>query len=157
MPHQCMECKNIVERGSINLKMGCPVCGCKKFQYIRPQNSSPSATECVGDIALIEAVKKAEMRIRAEEIKTAPKSVAGEETRLAPARKPWSIRREEPQIESIRIIEPGTYDINLELLLNRKALVVAREEGNYFLDLPSAMKPDTKNWRNWRSNWRKKR
>jgi len=157
MPHQCMECKNIVERGSIDLKMGCPVCGCKKFQYIRPQNSPPATAEYMENIASIEAaVKKAEIRLRAEEIKVS-QSVTGAETHLAPARKPWSIRREEPRIESVRIVEPGTYDINLEALLNRKTLVVAQEEGDYLLDLSSAMKSDTKNWRNWRSNWRKKR
>ncbi|HMK47363.1 MAG TPA: Zn-ribbon containing protein [Methanocella sp.] len=156
MPHQCMECKKIVERGSMDLKMGCPVCGCKKFQYIRPQDSPPTAAEYMKDVSSIEAaVKKAEMRIRAEEIKAA-KPIAEEETLLMPVIKPWPIRCEESRIESVMIVEPGTYDINLEVLLNRKALVVAREEGNYFLDLPSAMKP-TKNWRNWRSSWRKKR
>jgi predicted nucleic acid-binding Zn-ribbon protein len=47
-------------------------------------------------------------------------------------------------IESIRIIENGTYDINLPLLLSRKELVMSREEGNYMVDLNSALKPQKK-------------
>jgi predicted nucleic acid-binding Zn-ribbon protein len=48
------------------------------------------------------------------------------------------------RIESVRIVENGTYDINLPLLLSRKEFVMSREEGNYMVDLNSALKPEKK-------------
>jgi predicted nucleic acid-binding Zn-ribbon protein len=48
------------------------------------------------------------------------------------------------RIESVRIVEHGTYDINLPLLLSRKELVTSKEEGSYTLDLNSALKSGKK-------------
>jgi uncharacterized protein len=65
------------------------------------------------------------------------------EQKPAPAKKP-SADKLGDRIESVRIVEHGTYDINLPLLLSRKELVTSKEEGNYTLDLNSALKPGKK-------------
>jgi len=44
-------------------------------------------------------------------------------------------------IESIRIIAPGQYEINLEKLLEREEIIIALEEdGRYIIHLPSLLK-----------------
>lgn len=44
-------------------------------------------------------------------------------------------------IESVRIIAPGQYEINLEKLLERDEIIIALEEdGRYMIHLPSLLK-----------------
>ncbi len=50
-------------------------------------------------------------------------------------------RAEEERVESVRILGPGSYELNLDSLLERKELVMAiKEEGSYALHLPSVFK-----------------
>lgn len=50
-------------------------------------------------------------------------------------------RRAEERVESVRILGPGSYELNLDSLLERKELVMAiKEEGSYALHLPSVFK-----------------
>ena len=47
-------------------------------------------------------------------------------------------RTDEERVESVRILGPGSYELNLDTLFERKELVMAiREEGSYALHLPS--------------------
>jgi hypothetical protein len=47
-------------------------------------------------------------------------------------------KTDEERVESVRILGPGSYELNLESLFERKELVMAiREEGSYALHLPS--------------------
>ncbi len=44
-------------------------------------------------------------------------------------------------IESVRILAPGQYEINLEKLLEREEIVIAlQEDGRYVIHLPSLLK-----------------
>jgi predicted nucleic acid-binding Zn-ribbon protein len=48
-------------------------------------------------------------------------------------------------IESIRIIAPGQYEINLEKLFEREEIIIALEEdGKYVIHLPSLLKKKPK-------------
>ena len=48
---------------------------------------------------------------------------------------------DEDRVESVRILGPGSYELNLDSLFERKELVMAiREEGSYALHLPSVFK-----------------
>jgi len=48
-------------------------------------------------------------------------------------------------IESVRIIAPGQYEINLEKVLSREEIVIALEQdGKYILHLPSLLKTKPK-------------
>ena len=53
-----------------------------------------------------------------------------------------SVKREAVMgIESVRIISPGRYEINLEKILSRNEIIIAlREDGRYILHLPSLLK-----------------
>jgi predicted nucleic acid-binding Zn-ribbon protein len=163
MPHKCLDCKNLIESGTIDLRKGCPVCGGKKFQYIRPRPEPEERQQTVS-----EYVARAELREPQVEARESPIArVPGRKPREAPkdyARaEPMPVKPAEPQrpekpqpagprdditkgehIESIRIIENGTYDINLPLLLSRKELITSKEEGSYVVDLNSVLKPGKK-------------
>ncbi|MDI6897989.1 OapC/ArvC family zinc-ribbon domain-containing protein [Methanocella conradii] len=128
MPHMCVECKHILESGELDLDRGCPVCGGKKFQYIRP------ARKDVRKLTVAEYVALAAM-----EEEQAPEK---KETPKAPEKK--EAPQAQDRVESVRILEKGRYDINLPVLLSRKELVMSKEEGVYIVDLPSAMKAPKK-------------
>lgn len=51
---------------------------------------------------------------------------------------------EDEALESIRISEPGTYELNLPSLFERDELVMAIKEGTYLIDLSSAFKKSKK-------------
>jgi len=43
-----------------------------------------------------------------------------------------------PRIESVRILGPGSYEINLESLLDREEIIMAlKEDGSYVIHFPS--------------------
>ncbi|WP_290900407.1 Zn-ribbon domain-containing protein [Ferroglobus sp.] len=45
------------------------------------------------------------------------------------------------KIESVRIVAPGTYEINIEKLLERDEIIIAlQENGRYAIHLPSLIK-----------------
>jgi predicted nucleic acid-binding Zn-ribbon protein len=165
-----MECKNLIESGTIDLQKGCPLCGGKKFQYIRarpPADAKPTVAEYVTSAALrepqLEAKESPLSRFperkpheseshvshfperKPHEASTRPvKELAlAKMSEQKLAKKPAADKLGD-RIESVRIVEPGTYDINLPLLLSRKELVTSKEEGNYTLDLNSALRPGKK-------------
>ena len=150
-----MECKNLIESGALDLDVGCPVCGCKKFQYVRPKKGSkkehkPTVTEYVDQVKAEEKPDVAEATVTdtadvlpvLEQEKAEEMPVQSFESiiDMVTERKKIDLDR----IESVRILDRGMYDINLPMLLNRKELVMSREEGSYIVDLPSALKPGKK-------------
>lgn len=143
MPHRCIECKSVLEAGEMDVDTGCPVCGGKKFQYIRPQKKEPkepvlkklTVAEYVAHAEAVEP-KPVEKHKRKEAPKAEAKAV---EAKAVPEP---ALKEKKPAhgIESVRIVEKGNYDINLPMLLNRKELVMSKEDGVYVVDLPSALK-----------------
>ena len=57
-----------------------------------------------------------------------------------------SIREEEPDtpvvldLESIRVVKPGKFEIDLVHLFKKDPLIIKLEEGKYMIDLPQAFK-----------------
>ncbi|HTY90409.1 MAG TPA: Zn-ribbon containing protein [Methanocella sp.] len=146
MPHRCLECKNVLQSGELNLNTGCPVCGGKKFEYVRPQKKEPAAdplkmtvSEYVAYADSIEPKPAGKPKPAQAKHKEAPKHRA-----LKPAEPKAGEKKPEHRIESVRIVEKGSYDLNLPMLLNRKGLVMSKEDGVYVVDLPSALKADPK-------------
>jgi hypothetical protein len=49
------------------------------------------------------------------------------------------------KVESVRILGPGSYELNLDSLLTRREIVMAiRENGSYAVDLPSVFRDRNK-------------
>ena len=53
-------------------------------------------------------------------------------------------KKAEEKLESIKITDPGTYELNLPTLFERNELIMAVKEGTYFIDLSSAFKKGKK-------------
>jgi len=155
MPHRCLECKSVLESGDLNLGTGCPVCGHKKFEYIRPPNRAPAeadlrkmtVSQYVNYADSVEPRPAEEPKHKeSPKLKEAPKHHV---PKAAPKPAPEVKAKEkkpasEHRIESVRIVEKGNYDLNLPMLLNRKELVMSKEDGVYVVDLPSALKSTPK-------------
>lgn len=48
-------------------------------------------------------------------------------------------------IESVRVVSPGKFEIDLVSLLNRKPLVFKLQEGKYMIDVESSLKQGKEN------------
>lgn len=167
MSHICTRCKNVFDEGTDVLK-GCPSCGCKKFEFVR--EGRPGRSEHHGDfdheiggeilISREMGVRKPPERSsrislghnsdRPVEDKT-PQSEPPEDAQKFTTRKPAEKKDDKSQaksiegsVESIRISEPGTYELNLPSLFERDELIMAVKDGTYLIDLSTAFKKPKK-------------
>jgi predicted nucleic acid-binding Zn-ribbon protein len=140
MPHKCTRCESIFKDGAAIILNGCPKCGWNKFLYVRDDllvpgpvvkiddatnagQISPEASNFIKEVDEILGIKKETAELKNEpKAENAPKEIGD-------------------RIESIRILSPGQYELNLESLLERKEIVMAlKEDGTYIVNLPSVFK-----------------
>ena len=113
MVHTCAKCGKVYPDSSAEILIGCSQCGGKKFYFERP-----GATK---------------------------RKTSAAEPAPAPAAPPTAPAREEPdeeerrsRVESIRIVAPGTYELNIEKMARSDDRVVGLgREGSYAVDLLS--------------------
>ncbi len=103
MPHKCVQCGRDYKDASPAILRGCESCGGRKFLYIgeNDRNKDIMQERSVGDL-----------------VKEAPDQVLV--VNPEPGVKPETHQR----VESIRIIAPGTYELNIEKLANSDERVV---------------------------------
>jgi predicted nucleic acid-binding Zn-ribbon protein len=121
MPHKCTQCGREFEDGSTRILKGCPSCGGKKFLYIREaeRHDDVLKEKTIDEIARDsgEDVLEVKQDRRKEEIEVFER------------------------IESIRILSPGSYELNIEKLARSDEVVVGLEkEGKYVVDILSMAK-----------------
>lgn len=96
--------------GSPEILSGCPSCGWNKFLYVMGEGEVAPQTSTIDEL-----INKVEIEGK-------------------PAVPTEDIQR----IESIRILGPGSYELNLKTLLDRKEIIMAlKENGTYVVHLPS--------------------
>ena len=123
MPHQCVHCGKIYPIASKELIEGCSSCGGHFFFYIREEQ--------------LDKLKEQPIEIPAEEKKQIEKDV----------REMAGIEEEDVPVildlESIRTIAPGKFEIDIVNLFNKKRpLIYKLEEGKYIIDLASTLEKD---------------
>jgi hypothetical protein len=115
MPHQCVRCSAFYDDGAAELLEGCP-CGGKLFFYIRKEK--------------LEKAKEVTIKLnkqQKEEIERDVLEIAGAE-----------VNKEEPivlDLETIRIVQPGKYELDLIHLFKKDPLIYKVGEGKYIIDL----------------------
>lgn len=125
MPHKCLNCGKVLEEDSDELMEGCSNCGQKLFVFEGDKDINESQRDnIVQDVE--EFMEDLEEEEEAKE-------------RLKEAM--------EFDLESIKVEEPGVYEINLRKLLEEVPLIVEMKEGEYYIYLPSAFSKDRKNIR----------
>ncbi|WP_292466549.1 Zn-ribbon domain-containing protein [Methanolobus sp.] len=147
MPHKCTRCESIFVDGASVILSGCPKCGWNKFLYV-------SEEEAAGSVA------KGGEGTENEEKHTIIDETSHEGNSKGPSEKiireiddilgvekspPCVIEEEGERVESVRILGPGSYELNLDSLLGRKEIVMAiKEDGAYALHLASVFKDNDK-------------
>lgn len=127
MPHKCTRCENVFKDGAAIILNGCPKCGWNKFLYVKDASSPVAA----GNVPPISPAASKFIREVDELLGSKAKPSASKEAES----KPEEIGE---RVESVRILSPGSYELNLESLLERDEIVMAlKEDGTYLVHLPS--------------------
>jgi len=119
MPHQCVRCNTIYDDGANEILKGCN-CGAKLFAFIRKSHLEEGKT-LISNLS-VEEKKQVEKDV---------KELIGIEEQDKPV---------VLDLESIRILKPGKYELDLVHLFKKDPLVFKLEEGKYIIDLPEAFK-----------------
>ncbi len=109
MPHQCVHCSKIIEIGSKEILEGCNSCGGKFFFYIRDEQA--------------EKIKESK-----EEI--IPEFNTVDKVKVEDDEKPVIL-----DLESVRVLGPGKFELDIVSLMNRKPVVFKVSEGKYIIDI----------------------
>jgi predicted nucleic acid-binding Zn-ribbon protein len=130
MPHKCTRCEGIFKDGAAIILNGCPKCGWNKFLYVKDAAAPHS------EPVIKESIPPAASRFIKEIDEILGNKVVEPESKEAKVEpKPDEIGE---RVESVRIVSPGSYELNLESLLERDEIVMAlKEDGTYFVHLPS--------------------
>lgn len=121
MPHQCVRCNKFFEDGSQQIIKGCP-CGAKLFFYIKKQQLDQSSKDILTNFTQEE---KQQIEHDVKEILHVKEELDN----------PVVL-----DLESIRIIQPGKYELDLVHLFKKDPLIIKLDEGKYMIDLPQAFK-----------------
>ena len=141
MPHKCTRCEKIFEDGAEVILSGCPNCGWNKFLYVKDMEPEEEAEE--KDVKVQpEVVDSVKEDIPAEQFIREIDDIIGighQEKETVEEEK------EEERVESVRILGPGSYELNLNSLLERDEIVMAiKQDGTYAVDLSSAFRKKKK-------------
>jgi len=121
MPHKCTKCGREYKDGSTEILKGCASCGGKKFLYVKDTEINKDVLEekSIEDIA----------RESNEEILQVVEPRTKQEVEMF------------DRVETIRIVSPGTYELNLEKMAQGDERIVSvGKEGSYIIDLMSMTK-----------------
>jgi hypothetical protein len=125
MPHKCTKCGREFRDGSTDILKGCPSCGSRKFLYVREAHRHRDVLE---EKTLTEIARETSEEVL--EVEKSPEA--------APA---------DPRgrVESIRILAPGSYELNLKKLAETGDMVVGLgKDASYMVDIPSMGKDEKK-------------
>ena len=123
MPHQCVRCSKMYDDGAKEVLAGC-LCGSRFFFFMKKQN--------------VEVVQQATAQLKHEDVAQMEKDamdLVGEQ------------KEERPVIldlESIRVLEPGKFELDLVDIFKGKPLVYRLADGKYVIDVASTFQAFTK-------------
>ncbi|MCX9012374.1 MAG: Zn-ribbon domain-containing protein [Candidatus Methanoperedens sp.] len=132
MPHKCTKCESVFRDGAAIILNGCPKCGWNKFLYVR--DDAPAHAEKAGTHE--GSIPPAASRF----IKEVDELLAKKPTTSEPVKTKDETKPEEvgDRVESVRILSPGSYELNLDSIMKRDEIVMAlKEDGTYIVHLPS--------------------
>ncbi len=125
MPHQCVRCSALFPDGASQILTGC-TCGARLFFYVKKQH--------------VEEGKELINSLTEEDKQHIEEDVA----------EILNIKQEDPDkpvildLEAIRVLKPGKYELDLVHLFKKDPLIVKLDEGKYFIDIAQAFKQEEK-------------
>lgn len=117
MPHQCVRCSTFYEDGATEILKGC-ACGGRLFFFIK-KDKLDEVKKMQDSIKLSEKDK--------EQIENDVFDLVGSE-----------IDKDQPvvlDIEAIRVLKPGQYELDLVHLFKNEPLIFKLEDGKYMIDV----------------------
>ncbi len=120
MPHQCVKCGTLHEDGSKGILQGCSNCGSKFFYFIK-KDDMKVVQELTANLTIDDR----------EQMEKDAFELVGEE------------KLEKPVIldfESVRILKPGKFELDLVDIFKGGPLVYKLEDGKYIIDIASTFK-----------------
>ena len=120
MPHQCVRCNEFYEDGAQEILKGCS-CGARLFFYIKKEK--------------LEETKDITEKLTKEEKKEVEKDVLDLIDLDMAKEKPIVL-----DLESIKIMKPGKYELDLVRMFKGEPLIFKLEEGKYIIDIPESFK-----------------
>jgi len=125
MPHQCVSCGTFYDDGAKEILHGCSSCRGKLFFYVKKERLKELETEEPQLFQLSVEEKK--------QIEEDVYEILGEEVDKS---KPIIL-----DIESIKILKPGKYELDLvNLFKSKQPLIYKLEDGKYMIDLIESFK-----------------
>lgn len=125
MPHQCVRCSTLYPDGASQILTGCS-CGARLFFFIKKQQVDEGKE-------LISSLTEEDKNNIAEDVAEI-----------------LNIKQEDPDkpvvldIEAIRVLKPGKYELDLVHLFKKDPLIIKLDEGKYFIDLAQAFRKEEK-------------
>lgn len=114
MPHQCVRCNTLYEDGAKEILSGC-TCGARLFFFIKKSKLDESR-------ALVQDLSEGDKKQIEEDIL----DLVGVQQEADPVILDF---------ESIRILKPGRYELDLVNLFKKESLIYKLEEGKYVIDV----------------------
>ena len=117
MPHQCVRCNDFYDDGAAEILKGCN-CGGKLFFYIKKEK--------------LKKIKEVQATINLNTLDK--KQIEKDVFDLVGS----DIDKDQPVIldlEAIRVLKPGQYELDLVHLFKGEPLIFKLEEGKYMIDL----------------------
>lgn len=122
MPHQCVRCNKFYEDGAKEILSGCS-CGARLFFYIK-KSALEEAKKELKQLALTDDQKK-QMEDDILDLVGDPED----------KNRPVIL-----DIEAIRVLQPGKYELDLVSLFKKDPLIYKLSDGKYVIDIPTTMK-----------------
>jgi predicted nucleic acid-binding Zn-ribbon protein len=118
MPHKCTKCGREYKDGSTEILKGCASCGGKKFLYVKEDQLNKDVLEEKSIQEIAEESKEEVLEVVQPKVKKQVEMY--------------------DRVETIRIVAPGSYELNLEKMAQSDERIVSvGKEGSYIIDLMS--------------------
>ena len=115
MPHQCVRCNMFYEDGAQELLKGCP-CGARLFFFVRKEK-----LEAAKNVVLPELNSQQKQQIEHDVLE-----LLGDREDDTPV---------VLDIENIRVLAPGKYELDIVRLFQKQPLVFKIDDGKYVIDI----------------------
>ena len=122
MPHQCVRCSKLYPNGAQEILKGCG-CGARLFFYAKKKH--------------LEESKNVITQLSDNEKKQIEQDIVEISTVKLNSNRPVIL-----DFESIRVLKPGKYELDLVSLFKKDPLVFKLSEGKYVIDLAQAFSRD---------------
>ncbi|MBR9704308.1 hypothetical protein GOV12_02770 [Candidatus Pacearchaeota archaeon] len=133
MPHQCVHCGEIYPDAAEELLKGCK-CSSKFFYYINKKKLDE-----------LDKINDSEIEQTLTQLNKADKEQIEQDIREITGMKDEPDKPVVLDLESVRVLGPGKFEIDLINLFSKKRPIIYRlEEGKYVIDLSSSIKVDSK-------------